>query len=102
MIPAMSEPEVPWEGQCADAAYAFALCCAVLVTQKPHRVAAPLDHIINSLMTELWDRNFSQGEIRTAFEEAIKDMPRYAAGEERRSSTSTQLATADWRATKRQ
>jgi hypothetical protein len=49
-------------------------------------------------MTELWDRNFSQTEIRTAFEEAIIDMPRYTAGEERRSSTSTELATADWRA----
>jgi hypothetical protein len=90
--------EVPWEGQGADAAYEFALRCAVLVTQNPYNVAAPLKGIINSLMTELWDRNFSQSEIRTAFEDAIKDMPRYAAGEERRSSTSTDLATADWRA----
>jgi hypothetical protein len=39
-----------------------------------------------------------QSEIRTAFAEAIEDMPRYAAGEERRSSISTDLATADWRA----
>lgn len=90
--------EVPWEGQCDAAAYKFALRCAALVTQNPHNVAAPLTDIINTLMTELWDRNFSQGEIRAAFEEAIKDMPRYAAGEERRSSTSTELATADWRA----
>jgi hypothetical protein len=88
--------ELPWEGQCADAAYEFALRCAVLVTRNPHNLPAPLEGIINSLMTELWDRNFSQSEIRTAFEEAIKDMPRYAAGEERRSSTSTELATADW------
>jgi hypothetical protein len=49
-------------------------------------------------MAELWDRNFSQSEIRIAFEEAIKDMPRYAGGDERRSSVSTELATADWRA----
>jgi len=90
--------EVPWEGQCADAAYEFALRCAVFMTQNPHNLAAPLTDIINTLMTELWDRNFSQSEIRTAFEEAIKDMPRYAAGEERRSSTSTELATTDWRA----
>jgi len=90
--------EVSWEGQCCDAAYEFALSCAVLVTKNPYNIAAPLKDIINTLMTELWDRNFSQSEIRTAFEEAIGDMPRYAAGEERRSSTSTKLATADWRA----
>jgi len=102
MIVPMSEQELPWEGQCADAAYEFALRCAVLVTQNPDHVTAPLKHIINTLMTELWDRNFSQSQIRTAFEEAIKDMPRYAAGEERRSLTSTQLATADWRATEKQ
>jgi hypothetical protein len=89
--------EVPWEGQCADAAYEFGLRCADLVARNPHNVAAPLNRIVNCFMTELWDRNFSQIEIRTAFEEAIRDMPRYAAGEERRSSTSTELATADWR-----
>ena len=94
----MSErEEVPWEGQCNDAAYEFALCCAGLVVRNPYDMAAPLDGIINSLMTELWDRNFSQSEIRTAFEKAIKDMPRYAAGQERRSATSKELATSDWR-----
>jgi hypothetical protein len=88
--------EGPWELQCVDAAYLFALRCADLVTQNPYNFAAPLNGIINDLITELWDRNFSQTEIRTAFEEAIKEMPRYAAGEERRSSTSSELATADW------
>jgi hypothetical protein len=37
-------------------------------------------------MTELWDNGFGQAEIRTVFEEAIRDMPRYAAGQERRGS----------------
>jgi hypothetical protein len=60
-------------------------------------MAAPLDFIINCFMTELWDRNFSQSEIRAAFEGTVSDMPRYAAGQERRSSTSAELATADWR-----
>jgi hypothetical protein len=91
--------EYPWEGQCADAAYLFALRCADLVARNPHNVSTPLNYIIGSLMTELWDRNFSQTEIRSAFEEAIKHMPRYAAGEERRSSISTELATTDWRGT---
>ncbi len=58
--------EVPWEGQCADAAYQFAFRCADLVTRNPHNLAAPLNGIINNLMTELWDRNFSQSEVRTA------------------------------------
>ena len=89
--------ESPWEGRCADAAYQFALRCAELVTENPYNSTAPLIGIINSLMTELWDRNFSQTEIRAAFEEALKDMPRYAAGEERRSAISAELAIADWR-----
>jgi hypothetical protein len=92
--------DAPWESQCADAAYEFALSCTDLALRTPIRHSAPLDFLINALMTELRDRNFSQSEIRTAFEWAIKDMPRYAAGEERRSSTSTALATTDWRAAK--
>jgi hypothetical protein len=42
-------------------------------------------NIINTLMTELWDRNFSQQEIRTAFQAALDDMPRYTAGVDRRA-----------------
>jgi hypothetical protein len=71
-----------------------------LATDNPDNVAAPLDYVINALMTELWDRNFSQTEIRNAFEEAMRDMPRYAAGDERRSATSIAPATADWRSAK--
>ena len=94
----MGEPEeIPWEARCADAAYDFGLRCAEPSSQNPHAPSAPLDSIIQGLMTELWDRNFSQSEIRAAFEKAIKDMPRYAAGDERRSAVSAELATADWR-----
>jgi hypothetical protein len=91
--------EVPWEVQCTDATYEFALRCANLVARNPHKDHhAPLSFIINSLMTELWDRNFSQSQVQTAFQEAMKDMPRYAAGNERRSSISDELVTTDWRA----
>jgi hypothetical protein len=69
--------DVPWEGQCADAAYEFGLRCANLVAQNPYHVATPLSRIVNGFMTELWDRNFSQSEIRTAFGEAIRDMLRW-------------------------
>ena len=44
-----------------------------------------LPQAINYFMTELWDKGFSQSEIRGAFNAALADMPRYAAGEERRS-----------------
>ncbi|MFM5954459.1 MAG: hypothetical protein ACKOPE_09175 [Novosphingobium sp.] len=43
-----------------------------------------LPKAMNYLMTELWDRCFSQTEIREAFEEAVKDMPRYAGDQETR------------------
>jgi hypothetical protein len=43
-----------------------------------------LAFVVNALMTEFWDQGFSQTEIRKAFMEALADMNRYAAGEERR------------------
>jgi hypothetical protein len=85
--------DVPWELRMVEAAYEFGLRCAELVTENPYSYDAPLDGLVNGLMTELWDRNFSQTEIRTAFEAAIRDMSRYAAGEERRSLTSSRLFT---------
>jgi hypothetical protein len=44
----------------------------------------PAHHLMNYLMTELWDHGFSQSEIRAAFTDAMDDMNRYAAGKERR------------------
>jgi len=44
----------------------------------------PAGFMLNTLMTELWDRGFSQTEIRKAFTDAVEDMNRYAAGQERR------------------
>ena len=45
----------------------------------------PAHHLMNYLMTELWDHGFSQSEIRASFTAALDDMNRYAAGAERRS-----------------
>ena len=78
----MSE-DVPWESECLTAANVFARRCCELYEQNPHD-EVPLESIINTLMTELWDNGFSQTEIRNAFHAAISHMPRYAAGEERR------------------
>jgi hypothetical protein len=77
------EENPPWEGRVSKAAWAFARECIDLRNSNPYELVA-LDRIINTLMTELWDNGFSQSEIRTAFEQAIADMPRYAAGQERR------------------
>lgn len=74
-----------WQSASMAAATDFAVQCAQLYSRPP--ASEPkLVGIINTLMTELWDRNFSQDEIRTAFQAALDDMPRYAAGEERRSN----------------
>jgi hypothetical protein len=56
--------------------------CADLNQSYPGKPV--LDFLINTLMTELWDNGFSQSEIRSAFEAAIADMPRYTAGHEKR------------------
>ena len=78
------EDSIPWEGHCLNAAVDFAKRCRELRDSNPYDVVALTD-IMNTLMTELWDNNFSQSEIRSAFEQAIADMPRYAAVLEPRS-----------------
>lgn len=68
-----------------NAAEEFAATCARYHAADPYPgEAAPLDLAINILMTGLWDQGFSQTQIRAAFEAALADMNRYAAGEERR------------------
>ena len=76
--------KAPWEAQCDSAAWAFGQQCRDLKNSNPYDLVA-LDRIINTLMTELWDNGFSQTEIRSAFEQALADMPRYAAGLEKRN-----------------
>lgn len=58
--------------------------CALFRDGNQWPQVEPLDSMINYLMTELWDHYFSQSEIRQAFDGALSDMNRYAAGEERR------------------
>jgi len=47
-----------------------------------------IDSIADDLLTELWDRGFSVSEITAAFKRALGDLPRYAAGEDRRGDKS--------------
>jgi hypothetical protein len=70
-------------------AYAFATgladACGALRQFESSAGRDPAGYLMNYLMTELWDHDFSQTEIRTAFLDALADMDRYAAGQERRS-----------------
>ena len=80
----LRDEDEPWL-RADRAAVEFGAECALLRDLNAYPDRSPLDEIINTLMTELWDRRFGQTEIRTAFEAALADMNRYAAGEERRS-----------------
>jgi len=71
-----------WQARLNDAVCKLSESLRDLHDTNPWPEIPVLEHAINNLATELWDRCFSQTEIRTAFEEAIADLPRYAAGEE--------------------
>jgi hypothetical protein len=77
--------EDQWQDQSMAAVHQFGLALKALHQTNPWRDLPLLPRAMNHLMTELWDHGFSQTEIREAFEEAVADMPRYAAGEEGRS-----------------
>jgi len=83
-----AEQEVPWEVHQVTASANFGLRCRELQESCPYstdELGSPvLTRIIEHLATELWDQSFSQTEIISAFRAAIRDLPRYTAGEERR------------------
>jgi len=74
-----------WQNQFHDVVRKFGEDLSDLHRGNPWPDHPLLSQAINHLMTELWDKGFSQSEIREAFNAAVADMPRYAAGEERRS-----------------
>ena len=67
-----------------DAAHDLAVHSRTLAHSNGGDRPAALDQATNTLMTALWDQGFSQTEIRNAYEAALADMNRYAAGEEQR------------------
>jgi hypothetical protein len=83
--PAEPNPQDQWQDQSMAAVYQFGLAIKELHQSNPWPNLPLLPRAMNDLMTELWDQGFSQTEIRQAFESAIADLPRYAAGEEVRS-----------------
>lgn len=67
-----------------DVAADLAARCRRLREMDVSVSARAMDDAVNTLMTEYWDQGFSQTEIRLAFEAALADMNRYAAGQEQR------------------
>ena len=63
----------------------FAEALRELHQSNPWSDVPLLSRAMNHLMTELWDYGFSQTEIREAFNDAVADMPPYAAGSEVRA-----------------
>ncbi|OWU81501.1 hypothetical protein [Phaeobacter sp. 22II1-1F12B] len=79
------DKETVWSTNVIDAAHDFAEAVRRLCDENPSKFDDPLTKIMNDTMTELWDRGFSQTEIRQAFLSAVGDLDRYSGGEERRS-----------------
>lgn len=71
-----------WQSRWMDAVYQLAATLTDLDKANPWPKQPLLPQAMNYLITELWDRGFSQTQIRQAFEDAVADMPRYAAGNE--------------------
>jgi hypothetical protein len=69
-----------WQARLNEAVYRLSVFLRELHETNPWPEQAVLGQAINNLATELWDRCFSQTEIRAAFVEAAADLPRYAAG----------------------
>jgi len=75
------DPDDLWQDRWMNAVYQVASLLSELEKVNPWPERQLLPQALEYLMTELWDRGFSQAEIREAFNDAVARMPRYAAGE---------------------
>ena len=77
------DEETAWNLKALNASYVFALACLEQRKNNPSQKDV-LTYILNDLVTELWDMGFSQSEVKVAFSDAVVNLRRYAAGEDRR------------------
>jgi hypothetical protein len=70
-----------WQARLYEATYNLGVTLRELNDTNPWPEEPVLGPAINTLAAELWDRCFSVTEIEV-FEEAVADLPRYAAGQE--------------------
>lgn len=76
------DPDDEWQGRGLSAVQEFAGTLRDLHNSNPWPDLQVLPQALVYLMTELWDRGFTQTQIRQGFEDALAELPRYTAGEE--------------------
>jgi hypothetical protein len=76
------DPSDAWQSRYDAAVREFGVALKDLRATNPWPDQPLLPKAMIYLATELWDRCFSQSDIRQALEAAIDELPRYAAGEE--------------------
>lgn len=77
-----SDPDDEWQDRWLSAVQEFAGALRGLHNSNPWPDQPVLPQALVYLMTELWDRGFTQTQIRQSFEDALAELPRYTAGEE--------------------
>lgn len=77
------DPDDRWQDEWMGAVYGLGETLTEKHQSNPWPHIPLLPEAMKYLMTELWDRGFSQSEIRTAFDAAILAMPSYAIAEKR-------------------
>jgi hypothetical protein len=79
-----TDPEDAWQMRFSNVLAAFGYALYDLHHTNPWPEFTAIDKAISDIATDLWDKGFSQTEIRNACERAIADLTRYAAGVESR------------------
>jgi hypothetical protein len=77
------DPSDRWQDEWMGAVYRLGETLADKHQSNPWPHIPLLPEAMRYLMTELWDRGFSQTEIRAAFDAAVLDLPGYAIVEKR-------------------
>jgi hypothetical protein len=75
-------PEDEWQDRGLAAVQEFAGILRRLHTSNPWPDLPGLPQAMTYLMTELWDRGFTQAQIKEGFESALAELPKYTGGEE--------------------
>ncbi|HQS97603.1 MAG: hypothetical protein B7Y31_13325 [Novosphingobium sp. 16-62-11] len=71
-----------WQDRGFAAVQAFAVELRGLHQSNPWPHIPALPQAMAYLMTELWDRGFTQTQIREGFETALIELPKYTLGDE--------------------
>jgi hypothetical protein len=81
-IPADRDQDGEWQDDGFAAVQRFAGSLRDLHNRNPWPSIPVLPQSLVYLMTELWDRGFTQTQIRNALIAALDELPKYTGGEE--------------------